>query len=155
MVEQKKESIFRIAQTIIGSLVVASLVGLASSIISVRDAVLQHDIVLESLVNFGPKSGDRFNAAMGKIEREARINTDVHLSKQIAEIHKLLSGNTSREHERISFVERNIARVEKDVKVILKEVQQHNSEGQGWITVIKRNTEIIKDNQRKAHSHGK
>jgi len=155
MVEEKKESIFRIAQAIIGSLVVASLVGLASSIISVRDAVLQHDIVIQSLVDFGPKSGDRFTASMGKIEREARINTDVHISQQIKEIHKMLSGGSSREHERISFVERNIARVEKDVKVILKEVQQHNSEAQGWFTVIKRNTEIIKDNQRKAHSHGK
>jgi len=153
MVEEKKESIFRIAQTIIGSLVVASILGLAGSIISVRDAVLQHDIVLESLVDFGPKSGDWFTASMGRIEREARINTDVQLSKQIAETHKLLSGDTSREHQRIGFLTDNIERLEKDMNIILRAVQQRNVEAQKWITVIERNTEIIKDNQRSAHTH--
>lgn len=82
MVEEKRLQIWQITQTIIGGLVVASLIGLASSLFALRDAVLKHDVLLEQFDQFR-NAGNRYTAKDGRIERDSRIQADAVMSEKI------------------------------------------------------------------------
>jgi hypothetical protein len=86
MVEETKGiKVWQIAQTAIGGLVVASLLGLAGSLFALRDAVLKHDLQLERYESF-INAGDRYTESDGNAERSARIQADAVMGEKISQM---------------------------------------------------------------------
>lgn len=82
MVEETKLRLFQITQTIIGSLVVASLLGLAGSLVGLRDAVREHDLLISQFREF-QQAGNRYTSKDGQIERDARMQADAVLGEKV------------------------------------------------------------------------
>ena len=85
MSEDAKYQLWQIVQTVVGGLVVASLLGLAGSLIAVRDAVLQHDVLLQQLREFQSEGG-RYTARDGAIETRLRDQADTLINEKVKAI---------------------------------------------------------------------
>ena len=127
MAEETKFKIWQVIQSVIAAILVFAITSLSANLGKLNDNVIRHDILLEQFADF-QKAGGRYTERDGIIERDSRKAGDARLQHEL-------------EQNREIFQE------------ALREVQQHNSEARGWITVIKRNTAIILDNQKKAHTH--
>ena len=129
MVEETKYKVWQVVQSVIAAVLVVALTSLSNNLGKLNDNVVRHEVLLTQFADF-QKAGGRYTEKDGVIERRTRQANDARLLNDLEQNRKIF-------------------------QEALKEIQQHNSEARGWITVIKRNTAIILDNQRKAHSHGK
>ena len=114
-----------LSQRIIGSLVVAALMGLVLGFIAVRDTVRDHTIQLRSLVSDQGR-GERFTALDGKrLERQININTGK------------LSDNRSREHDKINFLEDKYKHLDDAVNRAQTDINAHTLGSSGRIIRLK------------------
>ena len=127
MVEETKFKVWQVIQSVIAAILVFAITSLSNNLGKLNDNVVRHDVLLEQFREF-QKEGGRYTEAMGDAERSDRIAGLLRMEVQ---------------------VQRNRQKFEE----ALKEGRRHNEEARGWITVIKRNTDIILENQRKAHEH--
>ena len=126
MVEETKIKLWHVAQVVLGSLMVASILGLAGSLISIRDAVRKHDLLINQSVSFHEEGG-RYTEEHGDRERESRIAADARLSGDIEGIHTILTTGNSREHDTLLLMEQRVQRLDDSMEKVWGVVNTHIS----------------------------
>ena len=128
MAEETKFKIWQVVQSVIAALLVFAISHLSTTLGGLTENVIRHDEILKQLVAFGPQSGDRYTKDDGKKDRTARIEADVYLQRQIDDISHI-------------------------IEKVLDDTQEHNSEANAYIEMIKQHRRDIQSLQSKSHTH--
>jgi len=87
MAEETKFKIWQVVQSVIGTLLVFSIITLSSTLGELNDNVLKHEILIEQLEKFKEStSKNRYTDKEGKAETDARIQAD---AQTVAELRSL------------------------------------------------------------------